>query len=265
LELFFQGKKKDELKDFKIEIKTLKHGLPFLVFLVLNSLSLLSREFYAFFGIYAIYLHFLIYIIISFVWKNNYLKSNDTVTVLKRKWLNYIHIGILFIWASYFVFLLEKHIPYIVGPLIYSVAIYLLSLWAIKNHVLVEDEKKYKTSGVNSEISSEIFKNLERYFLREKLFLNPNVKLKMVASKLGVTPHSLSQAVNENCQQNFQQYLNSYRIKEAKLRLSASEYKNMTISSVAYDCGFNSISAFNTAFKKIANQTPSQFRNSKNN
>jgi len=263
--LFYFYTKSYLQKDFKIKTKIVLHGLPFLIVLVLNSLSLLSREFYLSIGIYAIYLHFLTYIIMSFIWKKRYLRHTNSVTFIKRKWLNYIHTGILFIWASYFVFLLGEHIPYIVGPLTYSIAIYCLSLWAIKNKVLVEDEKKYQTSNLNSDASNEIFKKLETYFLKEKVFLDPNLKLQMVASKLNVTAHALSQSVNENYNQNFQYYLNSYRIKEAKQKLSSAEHKNVTISSVAYDCGFNSISAFNTAFKKIVNQTPSQFRNSANN
>ncbi len=253
------------LKDFKINKKVYFHGLPFVIFLVLNSFSLLDREFYLSFGVYAIYLHFFAYIMVSFIWKNSYLKNDDHLSNLKRKWLHYIHIGILLIWASYFVFLLGEFIPYIIGPLTYSVTVYFLSLWAINNKVLVEVEKKYQTSNLDSAESNEIFKKLESYFLTDKAYLNPDVKLQMVASQLNVTSHALSQSVNENCEQNFQQYLNSFRIKEAKQKLSSIDSKKLTISSIAYDCGFNSISAFNTAFKNLVNQTPSQFRKAATN
>ncbi len=247
-------------KDFKLNGKVILHGLPFLILLILNSFSLLSKEFYLYLGVYAIYLHFFVYILCSFFWKNKFLKQNDEVAIKKKQWLNYIHVGIIFIWASYFIFLLGEFIPYILGSLTYSVAIYTLSLWAISNKVLVEDENKYQSSSLDSQKSSEIYKRLEKYFLKEKVYLNPNLKLQMIASDLNVTPHSLSQSVNENTKQNFQQYLNSFRIEEAKQKLSSKENKKMTISSIALDCGFNSISAFNTAFKKIVNQTPSQYR-----
>lgn len=250
------------LKNFKIEKKTFIHGVPFLVFLVLNSFKLLSKEFYLSFGIYFIYLHFLTYILMAFFFKRTFQKKAPPLTSTKRKWLNLIHIGIIFIWASYFFFLFGDSIPYILGPITYSITIYPLSLWAIRNKILKEDEKKYQNSTLNSLKSIEIFNKLERYFNDEKPFLNSNLKLQVVASKLNVTSHSLSQSVNENCKQNFQQYLNSYRIKEATLILSSKENKKVTISSIAYDCGFNSISAFNTAFKKIVNKTPSQFRDS---
>ena len=244
----------------KLEKKAFIHVLPFIIVLVLNSLALLSKEFYVSFGIYAIYLHFLAYIISSFLWKENYLKSNRSVGQIKRKWLTYTHIGIFFIWVSYFVFLIGDYIPYIVGPLTYSIAIYSLSLWAISNKALQEDEKKYQNSSLDNHTSSELFKALENYFYAERVYLNPNLKLQMVAAELKVAPHTLSQVVNENYDHNFQHFLNAYRIQEAKIKLGSTAHKNLTISSIAYDCGFNSISAFNTAFKKLVNQTPSQFR-----
>ncbi|WP_460219535.1 helix-turn-helix domain-containing protein [Psychroserpens sp. MEBiC05023] len=262
--LFYFYTKSYLLKDFGVKKKMLLHGVPFLLLLVLNSFTLLSKEFYVNFGIYVIYLHFLGYILISFFWKKKYLKKENDVSVIRRKWLNLIHLGIVFIWVSYFIFLLGDYIPYILGPLTYSIVVYSLSIWAIANKALKESEKKYQNSKLSSEKSSEIFKKLENYFINDKPFLNPDLKLQMVASELHVTSHTLSQSVNENCNQNFQQYLNSYRIEEAKQVLLSDENKLVTISSIAYDCGFNSISAFNTAFKKLENKTPSQYRDSAN-
>lgn len=240
------------------------HGIPFIVFLIGNSFQLLSKDFYVSFGIYIIYLHFLTYIISSFVFQRTYLKTHKDVSTLKKQWLQCIHIGIIFIWASYFFFLLGDTIPYILGPLIYSIAIYFLSLWALSKNILKSDEKKYQNSSLSSDTSKAIFNQLEDYFQNEQPFLNPDLKLQMVASVLKVTPHSLSQAVNENNHQNFQQFLNRYRIQAAQEMLAQKSSKKLTISSIAYDCGFNSISAFNTAFKKITGQTPSQFRATSN-
>lgn len=248
--------------NFKLDQKLILHSLPFVVLLVLNSFGLLSREFYISFGVFAIYIHFFTYIVISFIWKRNFIQKDGSVSEIKQKWATYTHIGIVFIWISYFVFLIDDFIPYILGPLTYSVAIYSLSLWAILNKALKEEERKYQGSSLDTEKSSELFKTLQSHLSSKRAYLNPNLKLQMVASDLNVTPHTLSQAVNENCNQNFQNLLNSYRIKEAKAKLIQEKNKNLTISAIAYDCGFNSISAFNTAFKKIENQTPSQFRKS---
>ena len=58
----------------------------------------------------------------------------------------------------------------------------------------------------------------------------------------------------------FNEYINSYRINEIKNIIKLPEYQEVKISSLAFDYGFNSISSFNTAFKKFTDLTPSQYK-----
>ena len=51
-----------------------------------------------------------------------------------------------------------------------------------------------------------------------------------------------------------------YRINHVKKLFEDKEYFNSTIINIAYDSGFNSKSAFNTAFKKQTGMTPSAYR-----
>ena len=94
----------------------------------------------------------------------------------------------------------------------------------------------------------------------EQPFLNADLKLPDLADLLKVTPHMLSQVVNQEFGMNFQQYLNSYRVRHSMEKLSSENFSHLTISSIALDTGFNSLSAFNAAFKKEAGLTPSQYR-----
>ena len=55
----------------------------------------------------------------------------------------------------------------------------------------------------------------------------------------------------------FIEYVNHYRVNEARFLL---RYSNKTILSVALECGFDSLRNFNRIFKKIAEQTPSEYR-----
>jgi AraC-like DNA-binding protein len=75
-----------------------------------------------------------------------------------------------------------------------------------------------------------------------------------------MTPHALSQVINEQFSSNFNDFINSYRVEDAKKMLMDPEGRNFTIASIAYDSGFNTLSAFNVAFKKFTGVTPSQFR-----
>ena len=249
---------------FQLKKHHIWHLIPFILFVFLNSFSLLSKSFYFYFGIYFIYLHFLFYIIVSFRWQHRFWKTLTVhSTPVKKKWMHYIHFGVMFIWLSYVMFLFDAIVPYIVGPITYSLVIYPLSFWGIIHKVLLPEEKKYKNSRLGNDASHKLIERLEAYMEKERPFLNPNIKLAGLATNLNVSPHELSQAVNENFQQNFQQYLNSYRVKIAQNRLDAKEYSHLTISSIAFESGFNSLSAFNTAFKKILQMTPSQYRKNK--
>ena len=250
---------------FTLKKSHLWHAIPFTAFFVLNSFGLLKKEFYLYFGIYFIYLHFLTYIIVAYLWQRKQwstLRSNNLK--LKKQWVSFIHLGIVFIWVSYFMFLLDEIVPYIAGPVTYSLVIYPLSFWAIANKVLQPEEKKYQNSRLDSHEAQQLIDQLETYMKEEQPFLNPDMKLSMLAAQLKTTPHALSQAVNENFQQNFQLYLNTYRIQAAQEMLDSDAHDHLTISAIALDCGFNSLSVFNTAFKKILQTTPSQYRKAKN-
>ena len=98
--------------------------------------------------------------------------------------------------------------------------------------------------------------------MSEKPYLESELTLQRLASILAVSPHHLSQAINQKLNRNFHQLVNHYRIEEAKTMLLSKEHRYLNIAAVAFEVGFNSLSAFNTAFKKHVRMTPSQFRKS---
>lgn len=100
---------------------------------------------------------------------------------------------------------------------------------------------------------------VEAYMDKSKPFTNPNLTLNELANKIKIQPHILSKVINQGFHKNFFDFINTYRIKEFKKRMEDTRYKNHTLISVAYDVGFNSKTAFNRSFKKITNQTPSEF------
>jgi AraC-like DNA-binding protein len=66
--------------------------------------------------------------------------------------------------------------------------------------------------------------------------------------------------INQGLNQSFFEFINRYRIEDAKAALIDPKYKNCTILAVAYDAGFNSKTSFNNAFKKYQGMTPSAFK-----
>jgi AraC-like DNA-binding protein len=102
---------------------------------------------------------------------------------------------------------------------------------------------------------------LEIYMLKNKPYANPNLSLNELASKLKMPPHILSKVINQGFQKNFFDFINSYRVDEFKVRMDDPKYRHYTLISVAYEVGFNSKTAFNRSFKKMTNQTPSEYYN----
>jgi YesN/AraC family two-component response regulator len=122
------------------------------------------------------------------------------------------------------------------------------------------EKHKYEKSPLTYQAKEEILHQLEDIMLKEKLFLNPSLNLGEIAHKLSVVPKYLSQVINEQRRQNFYDFVNNYRIEEAKKILCDPAHNKEKILSVLYDCGFNSKSVFNTVFKKNTGLTPSEFR-----
>ena len=75
--------------------------------------------------------------------------------------------------------------------------------------------------------------------------------------QMEVQPHHISQVINELEEKHFSDYINTYRIEDAKKMLLASDHK---IIHVAYDTGFNNKASFNNAFKKHTGMSPTQYK-----
>lgn len=121
-------------------------------------------------------------------------------------------------------------------------------------------KKKYEKSALTPEKAEEYLQKLRHVVAREKPFLKSEITLPELAKHLAISPHHLSQIINEQLRQNFFEFVNSHRIEEAKKLIIDPENKNVNIAEIAFEVGFNSLSVFNTAFKKHTGMTPSQFR-----
>ncbi len=106
----------------------------------------------------------------------------------------------------------------------------------------------------------EIIDKLISYMEEKKPFLNSSLSLKELSADISVSPRLLSFTINRVLEQNFLDFVNSYRINEAKKILSDPGKVQTTILEILYEVGFNSKSVFNTTFKKQTGLTPTQFR-----
>lgn len=108
----------------------------------------------------------------------------------------------------------------------------------------------------------EVWNKSEAVMNLKSPYKNVELTIYDLAKLLETNYKYLSKAINLNSNQNFVSYINSYRVEESKQLLKNTDYDNYTIEALAEMSGFKSKSAFNTAFKKITGQTPSEFKKS---
>lgn len=90
----------------------------------------------------------------------------------------------------------------------------------------------------------------------QKPYLEPDLNLTQLAKLMKSNPSFLSKIINDGFGQNFNDYINEYRVKAVIEKLKAGEQKTQTLLGIAYDCGFNSKATFNRAFKKFTGTNP---------
>ncbi|WP_128543531.1 helix-turn-helix domain-containing protein [Larkinella soli] len=99
-----------------------------------------------------------------------------------------------------------------------------------------------------------------RFMVEQKPYLDPELTLEELARQLSLRPKELSLLINDDLRQHFFDFVNRYRIDEAKRLLAHPKDPGVTVLEVMYQVGFNSKSSFNTLFKKYTGQTPSEYR-----
>lgn len=121
-------------------------------------------------------------------------------------------------------------------------------------------QDKYEKTGLSEAFSQELKEKLEDLMVTQKLFLNHELRLDDIATMLNISRHHASQVINENFKMSFYDYINTYRIEEAKKKLCNNFKKSSeSISDIAYQCGFNNRVSFYKAFKKRTKITPKEF------
>lgn len=239
----------------KILRKVYFHAIPFTLFalfcyLIPNNGNTLSYAIYI-----LVFAHLALYIGLSFKLFQNY---RTKVHPQRTIWYRNLVIGVALIWIFYMGNLVGLFSLYIGGAVFFSVLIYIFSFVFLQKHVF--QLGKYNTSTLDRATSKKLMDSLKVLFEDNEVFLDSAISLETIAQSLGTSTRKLSQAINENENKNFSDFVNGYRIERAKALLKNPKYNHEKIVAIAYDCGFNNATSFNLAFKSRTQLTPSQFR-----
>jgi AraC-like DNA-binding protein len=120
-----------------------------------------------------------------------------------------------------------------------------------------EDRRQRNSKLAGLDVQAFIEK-LEGHMRRAKPYLDPQLTVETLSRSLGISAYQLSEVLNYELGINFRNYVNSFRIADAKRLLS--EGGELNILEVAFECGFNSKSPFNAAFVKETGMTPREWR-----
>ena len=119
---------------------------------------------------------------------------------------------------------------------------------------------KYAKSGLTDEQMASYKGRLERVMRSERAYLRPDLTLPELAKAVGCSVNHLSQVINSGFGVSFFDYVNRFRVNHAKALLSELDGHAGSVLNIAFSVGFNSNSAFYTAFKKCVGQAPAQYR-----
>jgi AraC-like DNA-binding protein len=213
--------------------------------------------------------------------KNLFLYTSN-IDAINLKWLQKVVVCVLIItglWLIDIVFKLAKTNVYFdnFASIIYLGGIFFIAYFSLKQKEFFQLNKQEKkeidviiieTSSLEGNqkklISDNDLKEMKSILIQvmdnKKPFLDPELSLFKLASQLDISSHLLSYIINKGCDENFYQFINRYRIEEAKKMIQDPNMQHLSLIGIAFEVGFNSKTVFNTTFKKRTNQTPSEFK-----
>lgn len=208
---------------------------------------------------------------------------------INLKWLKILILSVIAIWAIWcssvaFNSLYFENLDAVSFP----VFVYLLGYWGIsqrniypqyvpllqpvipseEQHSLIEESNlipteeraKYRHSNLSEEDIDTKLKFIQHLMKTEKPYLKGELTIQDFSMLVNVPVNQLSQIINSRLNQNFFEFVNSYRVEEFKQQVLSSEKQHLSLLGIALECGFNSKASFNLVFKKYCGITPSAYK-----
>ena len=215
----------------------------------------------------------LVYIILAWkkykTYKNEIAKKN-TKDLDKILWIKNVFIFFTIIEIIQITHYIQIE-TIIYNTIIYSITIplwlllsFALLYYSLKNPDFIYFIPLKEQTQIKSQISEQEIEKLSSQIIhlmeQERIYLQHELKLEHIAQKLHVTKKTISRIINLKFEMNFSDFINSYRINEAKQLLINKDYDKSTMFCIAYDSGFNSKSTFNRFFQKYTSLTPKEYK-----
>lgn len=223
----------------------------------------------------------LVYLVLQWKILIDFKKKNITTsfkehTLMILKWLKKFNYCISFTNLTFLIFVigvayslankqpLNEVVLYAAIPISVSL-LYLSSYLIINPHVLaglpyIGKELKNKPKSFIKEVNYDLeIATIKSYFEVHKPFLQPSLTIGQLSLSLDLSPKVVSFIINQCLNQNFNDFVNSYRVASLIESMQQGGLQNYTIQALALQAGFANKTSCMNAFKKVHNCTPSQY------
>jgi AraC-like DNA-binding protein len=251
----------------------------FLFILLLGWANPQKNNFGTWFDIYNVYsdiprwISLSLYLLLSFrllngVATNAKLKNEVPPSLSWLKEFLWVFLSFDFLWLLYLVpYVIPQYTDSVLNSVdwypVYLPLVVIIYWLGIRGLLIGRKElrilKKTATVHLSEDIIDQTMKGLHKSMIENKLYLDAELNLTKLANHIGIPPKIVSAVLNQKLEKSFNEYVNQYRVEEVKSRLVKPENKKYTITSLAYECGFNSQPTFQRAFKNVVGLTPREF------
>lgn len=190
-------------------------------------------------------------------------------------WLNMLSLGFLFIWSFSILVHIIANTVALGAPQIsdffgitenYIIFILINALFinsVVHTHKLLTTAPETTKEKIDEKLTDSAIQKVQQGMEVQKLFLKQNLNIDEFSKRINLPVKEVSAVINKHYGTNFFEFMNSYRVEEAKRLLSDAQHANMTVMDVLLRAGFNSKSAFHRFFNRLVGMSPTEFRKQK--
>lgn len=188
-------------------------------------------------------------------------------------WLNTLSLGFLFAWSFSILVHVVANTIALAAPQVsdlfgitenYVIFILINALFinsVVHTHKLLTTKPAEITKDKTDEkLTDSAIQKVQQGMQEQKLFLKQNLNIDEFSRRINLPVKEVSAVINKHYGTNFFEFMNSYRVEEAKRLLTDAQHADMTVMDVLLHAGFNSKSAFHRFFNRLVGMSPTEYR-----
>ncbi|MFC5412429.1 helix-turn-helix domain-containing protein [Larkinella bovis] len=220
-----------------------------------------------------------LYVVVTARWLHRFRSQTDEMTAQQRVSLRWLR-QLLMIFLVFQTIWLLHLIPYIIPatsnalldafgwyPLYIPIAIMIYwiglggYLYARTTVAETEPVRKTVATVLPDELVQEASAGLRKAMETDRLYRDPELSVEKVGRHLQLPAKTISAVLNQHLGKSFNAFVNEYRLEEVKRRLNDPAFSNLTLTGIAFECGFNSQATFQRTFKQMTGFSPREYLN----